>query len=197
MFVQNYWEYLRVFSSYSIESTDANFCQPVDCNIKRYAWSSGDAYHYLLGVKNATNCNFSSTNLVDMYNCMYTPTKFDNIRVGSGDSPVAYSDYALNTDVTSSFDTIQTSFTVSYSDDGKLQYLCSFSGRNSTGSDITIKEVAIIKNLYLYNSNSVRYTNIVPSTHKHACMVARHLLEQPVTIPAGSTGGFALTITLE
>lgn len=100
-------------------------------------------------------------------------------RIGTGDNEYDANDYALASDVTSSFSGVTA--TVSSQVDDGLNRTIMVSGSNNTSSDITITEIGIAKNLYYATDGS-----------SSNCLFAIAKLDTPITVPANS-GGFTAT----
>ena len=102
-----------------------------------------------------------------------------SIRLGTGDTPPALTDYTLENDVTSS---LNLSCAVNTGVDGDaIKTVLTVSGTNATATEITLKEFAIIKDIY---------PNTAPST-TIPYMIARELLKTPKVVGAGQP--FTLT----
>lgn len=104
-----------------------------------------------------------------------------SFRVGTGNTEPAADDYEMANDVTDSL--TGTSLTVNHvmgEDGAKVVY--TFSASNQTGDSLTISEVGIVKTLKNGESSSPSRGDV---------LIARDILDTPVTVPSGS--GFVLT----
>ena len=103
-----------------------------------------------------------------------------SFRVGTGTTEPTIDDYGLANDVTSSFTGMTVSVSSVVSEGAKVVYLAS--GTNNTGSDITIKEVGIAKDVKKGESGSPTVSTV---------LLTRDVLASPITVEAGQ--GFAFT----
>lgn len=102
-----------------------------------------------------------------------------SIRLGTGDTPPALTDYMLDADVTSSLNlscAVNTGM-----ENGAIKTVLTVSGTNATAVEMTLKEFAIIKGI---NPNTAPSTTI-------PYMIARELLKTPKVVGAGQP--FTLT----
>lgn len=104
--------------------------------------------------------------------------KFDNAlsyKFGTGSNEYTSDAYALASDITSSIGNLSVSFNSSGAD--ALSRVISISGANTSGSEITITEVGIVKTVGEYGN--MGKTNDI--------MMAICQLRTPVTVPANGT----------
>lgn len=102
-----------------------------------------------------------------------------SVYLGTGDTPPELTDYCLENDVSSS---LNLSCAVNTgAENGAIRTVLTVSGTNGTGSEITLKEFAIIKAMH---------TNQSPSTTV-PYMIARELLNTPKVVGVGEP--FTLT----
>lgn len=107
--------------------------------------------------------------------------QFNGVRVGIGTGQIQPSDYCLFNDITSDISNLE--FEVMHSTlDNKFSSIINISGINNTGSEITITELGITKT-FIINTTGAQGAPI---------MLAKLLLNRPVTVPAN--GAFAFTI---
>lgn len=101
--------------------------------------------------------------------------------LGTGDTAPTATDYALDTDVTSSFSSVTLSAatrTIGVDDNGKpyIKHAHTISAVNSSGADITIKEFGIYYDEFHYQSGSY-YCDV---------LLSRDVIS-PVTVAAGDS----------
>ena len=101
--------------------------------------------------------------------------------LGTGTTAPQSNNYALETDVSSSFSDLSTSCSTS-SDGSSEVTTITITGTNNTANDITISEIGLYKNL-VYNSTG----------DTGAFLLVREVLAEPFTVLAGST--FTKTFT--
>lgn len=102
-----------------------------------------------------------------------------NIVVGTGSTDPLVSDYALESDVTTSFISRVTSCSTGAVDAG-IKTVLILSGVNNTDSTITITEYGITKAIVTANSSTT------------PVLFLRDILSEPIVVPPG--GGFTLPI---
>lgn len=129
----------------------------------------------------AANNGYMSTHLGLLYN--WAIKRDLSAQVGSGDTAVQASDYALATNITSSFSNVTATSSTS-ADGNKEKTIITISGANSSGSTKTIKEVGITAAVY---TSSAQNTATI--------MLLRHVLDDPIEVANGQT--FTVTITWE
>lgn len=112
--------------------------------------------------------------------------------VGTGTSNPDASDYALESDTTSSFTGVTSSVNISVSESGRFVITLTWSGTNTSGSDITISEIGAKKLIYYSASSTINCTSTVSSKE---CLMIRHLLTTPITVSAGA--GTNITVQIE
>lgn len=98
-------------------------------------------------------------------------------KVGSSDSAPTALDTDLNADITSSFDNYTTEIRVNSSGDQMVTTI-EFGGDNNTGSEITIRELGIYKNVHFSVPNG-------DSEYIYHFMFVHHVLEEPIVVPVG------------
>ena len=104
------------------------------------------------------------------------------IHVGSGSTPPAESDYALEQPITSGLTATSPSITVNYDAAGNPYKDILLTLSNTTSSDITITEVGYYVRMVYWDTQGVTTNN------KMAFMIDRTLLDSPLTIPANGAG---------
>ena len=129
----------------------------------------------------SANNGYMSTHMGLIYN--WAIKRSLSARIGSGDTAVQASDYALATDITSNFSNV--SVTSSTSADGNSEKtITTISGTNTSGSSKTIKEVGI---------TGIVYWN--PNSDEQTILLVRQILNDPIEVANGQT--FTVTITWE
>lgn len=96
-------------------------------------------------------------------------------RLGTGDTAPLEDGYALNTDVTSSFN-VSLSQSLSF-DNGKFKTVILITALNSTSSDITLKELGICKAFTTQGTAP-------PAAADPRCLFVHQILDEPVTVEA-------------
>lgn len=169
MLTSNYWNYLGYFSSHAINSGGS--------------WSKVDIG--LVGLDGTTvQVQLARIDVrFDYYgNDQYIGTRSGlGVVIGTGNTTPEFTDYALTTDVTSSFSNLSSS-TSNGADGASLKTIITFTGTNTSGSDITLTEYGI--------------TKVVPSgTNGNTTPVLwmHELFLEPIVVPAGSS----VTIPIE
>lgn len=102
--------------------------------------------------------------------------------VGSGTDEPSANDHSLGTDISSSVTSLSLNYATSVVSNNSKVSTFNITGRNSTGSDMTISEVGITKLIYCQSMFDDRYV-----------LMLRELLPTPLTVPDGK--GFFITIT--
>lgn len=166
MILNNYWKYLAVmFNSNNLVQTEI---------IKN------------TGVRNTSGVSFGITagssyytNYINELSVNLYPRKNTTVRVGTGDTAVTADDYDLANDVTNALSNVTNSQNLVVNDEGKLITTYLFSATNNTGNELTIKEVGIHKANIWGGSNG--------SEPKNSCFLARKILDNPITVPNGTS----------
>lgn len=97
-------------------------------------------------------------------------SKYLTIRVGSSDNEVTSDDYTLDNDITSSISNY--SYTFSSSADDGVSRIVTIQGSNAGSSPITIKQVAICKDIWY-----------IPSSYEQkTVMLAVCVLDEPIVV---------------
>ena len=192
MFLRNYCEWQRavgISSAYTNES--GSTASNVYTSLQNLAGNLTN--HYLVGV-NGGYSMFSYQPWGDAINRISIFKHSLSVRVGTGTTEVDEEDYCLDTDVTSSFSQIALSVQPSVSADGHQVVTISWTGTNTTSNNITIKEIGLVKSLPMFISNTIA-TSQLDSVSYENILIARHILEEPVTINAGDSG--TITVKIE
>ena len=112
----------------------------------------------------------------------FVTTSGAGIWVGSGNTPATKGDYALENRITSGLSKVGNT-TVNVDEDNGNPYIrMDFILENTSGADITIKEVGYVQTLRYSASKSGA------ASTSSTFLIDRTVLESPVTIPAGGTG---------
>lgn len=172
MILNNYYKYLAAVGDTS---------NSINTDIIRYP-----------GIKNVAGSTFGITvgsnyfsSRVNQMNINLNVRKNTFVRVGTGTTEVTKEDYNLANDVTTSFSSIQNTQTISTDENGKLVITYIFSGVNNSGNSITIIEAGIYKSSIWGATNETGLTN--------NAFFARKVLDEPITVPNGTT----LTLTFQ
>ena len=102
--------------------------------------------------------------------------------LGSGTTPPERTDYALETDISSSISSLSVVCSTSYQNGQEITTL-TITGTNLTGSALTINEIGICKTIYYDNSSNATVD----------VLLVREVLDTPIVIGAGS--GLSKTYT--
>lgn len=186
MFLRNLWELLRVNSQdYFYGSTTEPY--GAAATIKAL---DGTAFTTLC---NSHFTNYSTnTTYQTAVRALLNPFYGFTGRVGTGVTPADADDYQLETDVTSSFSSTSSAINYSTNSEGHFVMTLTWSGTNTSGSDITITEIGVVKQMGdRTNTSSTAGTNLTLRT----VLVARHILTTPVEVAAGE--GTSITIQIE
>lgn len=195
MLLQNYWDIVRIqqrskyFVSTSVSSTEPsgspNSVKAIDGSKFGYLWNARTSG----AVANNTSTKYYAqmlfspfVRLVDSYYSIDT-IKF---RVGTGDKAVAIDDYCLDSDVTSSFSNVIYNSCIGLNENHRKVVTITWTGTNNTNSDITITEVGVGSRFLGINNPQVESSSSGNFFSKEV-LIFRHLLEQPVVVPAKST----------
>lgn len=167
MVLDNYWQIKFASSQYSM-------------------WQEGGAGKFVTASIKALNgttistiqCSFNGV-MNSIYNAlkMYALRSNLGARLGTGNTEPTSSDYALDSDITSSIGSLNV--TTSVGGDSGLVTNIVISGINTTASEIVIKELGI----YINSAFTMDGTS-------YDVLIVRELLEQPLAVPAGK--GFTL-----
>ena len=163
MVLANYWKYLQGISA------------------KHYTVGEGmiEASTGCKATDGTTNMSIliGSNGYSDKLSQNLAPRENIKFIVGTGNTAPTAADYALASDVSSSFTDYQANF-VFTTENGSYDMIATVSGMNNTADDITISEVGLEKGVYDQLEQMSKYVLFV-----------RELLATPVTVPAG--GNFA------
>ena len=192
MFLRNYCEWQRAVGISSAYTSESGSTAPnVYATLQNLTGNL--AKNYLVGV-NGGYAMFSYQKFGDALDRLTIFKKALSMRVGTGTTEVDEEDYCLDTDVTSSFSQIALSVQPSVSADGHQVVTISWTGTNTTSNNITIKEIGLVKSLPMFISNTIA-TSQLDSVSYENILIARHILEEPVTINAGDSG--TITVKIE
>ena len=103
------------------------------------------------------------------------------IGVGTGDTPVTYEDYKLNNIIAlpqSNFNIVDIKDESGEAIGLSLKVVCN----NTTGSDVTIKEIGVYSGCYTKTNNGIPF------------LVMREVLHTPVSVPNGSSAVISFNI---
>ena len=195
MLLQNYWDIARIqqrskfFTSTSVSSTEPsgspNSVKTIDGSKFGYLWNArtngavgnNDRSKYYAQMlfspfERFVNSNYSIDTL--------------NFRVGTGDKAVAIDDYCLDSDVTSSFSNTIYNSCIGLNESHHKIITVTWTGTNNTDSDITITEVGVGSRFLGINNPQVESSSSGNFFSKEV-LIFRHILEQPVLVPAKGT----------
>ena len=103
-----------------------------------------------------------------------------SIRLGKGTGDISADDYALFEDCTSDISSLLFSSSFNSTENGYSQVMI-VTGTNNSGSELTITEAGICKTFQRFiDSNSDR-------PQSNPVLLAKMLLENPITVPAGGS----------
>ena len=167
MFTTNYWNYKAFIESQSI--TNGGEWTKVDIGLKGLSGST------VLFQKNRSD---SAAQYYAVYGTLGIRSGL-NVVVGTGIANPDISDYALGSDVTSSFSNTTISSNTGV-DGASVKTVITLTGVNATDSPITITEYGITKAINSANSSTT------------PVLIIHELLPEPLVVPAGSS--FSLPI---
>lgn len=157
MLLNNYWNMRQYVDTHYVQQSSGT----VDIGLKNMSGTSvnftlNSAYHTVIG-NNA---------------CMRSQlTGY----VGTSDTAVQKTDYALGTDITSKLSNMNTVVNSGLIGDS-FRSIVIISGLNNTGSTISLKEYGIAKGVYYHPSDSGAIEQV---------MLIRAILNQPIVLPNG------------
>lgn len=167
MVLSNYWKAFKLATIFNGYSSDYNY---VDLGLVKINGSRSENILYGIDYRYQSFIQWNAR-----------IRTFDGIRIGTGTGQVQPSDYCLFNDVTDSIGNLE--FNVLHSTlDNKFSSIINVSGINNSGSEITISELGITKK-FIIDTTGAKGAPI---------MLAKLLLNRPVTVPAN--GAFAFTI---
>ena len=124
---------------------------------------------------------------VDVYGVASLTYGRPTVWFGSGTTPVSPDDYTLASDLGGLFHPTVDNFTY---DAANRTITVSASALNGSGGDVTVAEVGLILN-----------TNVIVGADgtkaNHFFLIARDVLDTPITVPDGSTVTATYTITVQ
>ena len=167
MILNNYWA-IKGFTQQNAPTASSSYAT-TDIGLKDL---SGNAAGFPNQV-NGSNTSAIAPNWIALYNA--------SAKVGTGTAQPAADDYDIDIDATDDF----TNYTVtinSNANNGELTTVVTISGINTSGSDVTISEVLIYRELY--NPQLSQQPKIA---------IVHEKLSSPITVPNGS--GFSLIIS--
>lgn len=193
MFLRNFaeWERAKAISTIYIGGS-GTVANNVLTTFENTAGNLGSS-KYLVGV-NATYNFFDYDTWGVRVNRAWNLFQNLSCLVGTGTTEVSESDYCLANDVTSSFVTTVSNFNAGVTDDGHFFVVATWNGTNNTANDITLTEIGLVKVFNMYHLANVA-TSGIGNTGEYNILLARHILEEPVTIGAGNTG--TITVKIE
>ena len=109
--------------------------------------------------------------------CTTNYTSSGGVVFGDGDSPVAIDNHVLSGNLLTGF-SYSASVSNEYDGDGVLTVRALYTITNTSGADMTIKEIGLFSRAGAY------------------CLLDRTVLDSPVTIPAGGVGQITYTIRM-
>lgn len=187
MFTRNFFEYIR-----ALHVSDVLVSTQTGTYVSTYttlASADGSTDHYMAGV-HIESLGFNTERPA----AQSTWRIFQNISfdVGSGTTEADATDTVLEDDKTNSFTATSMNLNLGVTDDGHLNIVISWNGTNNTSEDITITEIGLLKSLYMVSG-----VNTSPSSAAlRKFLIARQILENPVTISAGATGVITVKIDI-
>lgn len=159
-----YWGYDQNFTLKNFDNTDTEFYK-----IDKPTASDGEIMTRIL-----SGLSGKATSK-DLEYLIYPEEQGVFFRVGTGKSAETVDDYKLDTDVSENFELIgMSNDTINY---GRV-FTCLF--KNISNTDIIINEVGLF--MKMYGKSSPRYFN-----NSVCCLLARTVLETPITIKSGDT----------
>lgn len=105
------------------------------------------------------------------------------IIVGAGNTPATENDYCLESQITSGLSASSVTSTYGLDANGNYYMIMLFTLTNTTGSDITIKEVGYVQAVSSASSEG----GTPSSSGSSSVLLDRTVLEQPVTVPANDS----------
>ena len=193
MFLRNYSEWQRALGISDIYTGNTgNTATNVYTSMQNLAGNI--EHHYLVGV-NGGYAMFSYTEWGNSVNRITLFKKSLSVRVGTGATDVDEEDYQLEADVTSSFTQVALSVQPSVSADGHQIITITWTGMNNSANDITIKEIGLVKSFPMFVSSSIG-TSQLGAIVSENILIARYILEEPVTINAGDSGTISIKIEM-
>lgn len=116
-----------------------------------------------------------------------TSLNYPGIWFGSGSTPPTKDDYNLETVIQSGLEITQGAYRINHGDDGKHTYTKEAVLRNTTESEIVIREIGLFGQPV--TGSNAPFAN-------HLVLLRRDVLANPVTIPAGESKLVTFNFTL-
>lgn len=165
----NYKEYRRVTSEYH-PYIDQNEYRAATAALKD---TNGDLCNFLY-------YDFSRAGSYVLSNYCFNDNL--SVKVGSGNTTESAEDYELETILGSG-----SNLTRSYSlENGKFRIRITFKYTNFSASDVIVSEIGLYKDIYYMAGTSIK-----------PFLMARHVLDEPITVTVGSSALFTFDIVEE
>ncbi len=164
MILNNYWKYRQAVEKTYYKVGEGNF------NIVTGALDTSGTVNEIIGGTAGVGWQFGLN---------FSLRANLTLMVGSSDQEPTPSDYNLLGNQTGSFSNYQVNVVTS-SESGSYKTIITASGRNSSGSAITIKEIGVGKKII----------TVVPDTMPYTVLFVRHILDEPIVVE--NNGNFSL-----
>ena len=174
MLLQNY-DYLMAFSNMCQRSDGSGQNSPSGISLKRYDGITTDAYVSTSGLR-LPMVSFRN----DANQHTFNSSQYNNLIVGSDDTPVTYTDSKISPISTSSI-TPLTHTNSNVLDETTGEIVSTYRKTFNALADITIKEIGVMYGVP-YNSSSA-----------NGFLVYREVLETPIEVPLGANVVITLT----
>lgn len=193
MLLRNFYEiYRKIGSTVNLKNVKGTTITEKNIYYTNSSYENGVSYKFILNTSvHNTNINYG----YNQFGCAYGIVDNGNpesitgfsmmgmhlIGVGTGDTPVTYEDYKLDNIIALP----QSNYNiVNITDENGEEIGLSFKlvCNNTTGSDVTIKEIGV------YSGCSTKTSNGIPF------LVMREVLNTPVTVPNGSSAVISFNI---
>ena len=159
------------------------FTYSIPSNASWYAWKNGQSTYDVRAIVQQNGNNPNSLMLVPPPSSSTNYSYWTFMSLGASDTPVTYEDANL-ADPISTLTKVSASF-VAESSGNKTLLTYTMTVRNDTSSAITVKEIGV-----------GGYHWATGASNTSGIMIARSVLDVPVTIGVGETYTFTYTISL-
>ena len=191
MLLRNYWEIKRCQSTCVFKNnTQAPWGAPTTMKAVDGTVFSNfpyiDGYNWYGNNSSYSNYNSGQRKILNPFNGLV-------LKVGTGTTDPAITDYSIETDVTSSFSSVSTNTTYSVNEDNHFVCTITWTGTNTSGADITITEVGgVVSCADLSSTTDPSNTN----TTLRSVLMFRQILVTPVVVSAGNTASITIQIEM-
>lgn len=196
MFLRNFWEWLRMTTQYQYyEGGNQNWMPGIATSMTDI---SGNRPGYFICWRISYGWTPNTLYYTKFMEAAQRGLKVTSIRLGSGSRNPLMDDYDVDDPIVGLSNVTYSAIVGQSQTTGGLTMTVSCSATNTSSDPIVIRQIGLCHGFVIKNTDGCNRSdfNTDSTAQIKQCMIAKHLLAEPIEIPPGDTKGFTVMVEM-